>query len=96
MTPKQPKRRSVRKALAKSAKAKAKRATAPAASKLDKMVRALRQSKGATITDLMTLTGWQMHSVRGAIAGTLKKKRGLTITSSKTDGERVYRIGGRP
>ena len=44
----------------------------------------------------MTLTGWQMHSVRGAIAGALKNKRGLPIVSAKVDGERRYRIETRP
>ena len=38
--------------------------------------------------------GWARHTVRGAIAGALKKKLGLTITSEKIDGRRVYRIVG--
>ncbi|MEQ1812194.1 MAG: DUF3489 domain-containing protein, partial [Terricaulis sp.] len=42
-------------------------------SKIDAVVAALRAPAGASITDLMALTGWQMHSVRGAIAGTLKR-----------------------
>jgi len=67
----------------------------PGVTKIDAVVAALRAPGGASITDLMTLTGWQMHSVRGAIAGTLKRKRGLTVTSIKRDGERVYRIEGR-
>ncbi|MET0183185.1 MAG: DUF3489 domain-containing protein [Caulobacterales bacterium] len=62
--------------------------------KIDIVIAALSKQKGATITDLMTLTGWQMHSVRGAIAGSLKKKRGLVISSTKNNGERVYRIEG--
>ena len=65
-------------------------------SKLDQVVNALRTPKGATIADLMKLTGWQMHSVRGAIAGALKKKRGLKVISDKVGEERVYRIGGKP
>lgn len=65
------------------------------ASKLDQIVTALRAPKGATIAQLSALTGWQPHSVRGTIAGTLKKKRGLTIRSTKTDGARSYRIVGR-
>lgn len=67
----------------------------PKQSKLDQLEAALRAPKGATIADLMALTGWQMHSVRGALAGALKKKRGLAIRSTKTDGERVYRAAGR-
>ena len=70
------------------------RATNVSASKLDSIVAALRSPRGASIAALMTLTGWQQHSVRGAIAGALKKKRGLKITSSKPDGERIYRIEG--
>lgn len=68
---------------------------APGVTKIDAVVAALRAPGGARITDLVTLTGWQIHSVRGAIAGTLKRKRGLTVTSIKHDGERVYRIEGR-
>lgn len=62
-------------------------------SKLDLIIAALRAPKGATLADLMKLTGWQSHSVRGALAGALKK-RGLIVTSAKTDHERIYRIGG--
>lgn len=96
MAAKQPKRRTARKAPPKLAKSKRPRVTnAPATSKLDQIVAALHRPKGASVADLMTLTGWQMHSIRGALAGALKKKRGLQITSSKSDGERVYRIEAR-
>lgn len=64
-----------------------------ATSKLDKMVAALGSAKGATIKQLAALTGWQSHSVRGAMSGALKHKRGLTIVSSKLGAERVYKIG---
>lgn len=67
----------------------------PAANKLDAMVAALRGSKGATISDLMDVTGWLPHSVRGAMSGALKKKRGLIITSEKRGDVRVYRIAGK-
>lgn len=82
---------------AKKVSAKAPPAIARAAntSKLDRVVAALRTAKGATITDLMQLTGWQAHSVRGALSGALKKKRGFAIASKKTNGERVYRIEAR-
>jgi hypothetical protein len=53
----------------------------------------LRNAKGATLDDLMFATGWQAHSIRGAISGALKKKHGLAITSEKTAKGRVYRIG---
>lgn len=67
--------------------------SAPPSSKLDQIVAALRSPKGASIGQLAKLTGWQVHSVRGALAGSLKK-RGLRITSTKDDDERIYRIEG--
>ncbi len=53
----------------------------------------LKRKKGATIEEAVAATGWQPHSVRGAISGTLKKKLGLAVTSEKPgDGPRRYRI----
>lgn len=49
----------------------------------------LRQPGGATIADLMSATGWQQHSVRGALSGALRK-RGLVVTSAITEGVRRY------
>ena len=55
----------------------------------------LKRKTGATIADLVKATGWQPHSVRGAISGTLKKKLGLTVTSERIEKRgRVYRIAG--
>jgi hypothetical protein len=55
----------------------------------------LRRPEGATIAQIMAATGWQAHTVRGAFAGALKRKRGITVTSEKSEGgERVYRIAG--
>ncbi|MBI1188892.1 MAG: DUF3489 domain-containing protein [Alphaproteobacteria bacterium] len=73
---------------------RAARSTVPAgaATKLDTLIKALQSPKGATLARLVDLTGWQAHSVRGALSGALKKKRGLTIISTTTEGERVYRI----
>ena len=70
-----------------------KRASKAAASKLDAIVSALRKPKGGTLPQLIALTGWQAHSVRGAMSGALKKKRGLTITSTKSGADRTYKIG---
>ncbi len=56
----------------------------------------LKRKKGATIEKIIEATGWQPHSVRGAISGTLKKKLGLMVTSERVgNGSRVYRIAGR-
>jgi len=47
---------------------------------------------GTTITAIMAATGWQAHSVRGFLAGVVRKKFGLTLQSDNTAGERVYRV----
>ena len=60
-------------------------------SKLDTLVTLLRKPNGASIDELATATAWQKHSVRGALAGTLKKK-GHVISSDVIDGVRRYRI----
>ena len=53
----------------------------------------LKRKKGATIEEIVEATGWQPHSVRGAISGALKKKLGLAVTSEKVRARgRVYRI----
>jgi hypothetical protein len=57
------------------------------------LIAMLRRNEGATIAQIVAATGWQPHTVRGAFAGALKKKLGLTVTSEKVEGgERVYRI----
>lgn len=53
----------------------------------------LRRKDGATIEEIIAATGWQAHTVRGAMAGALKKKLELEVTSEKIEGRgRVYRI----
>lgn len=59
--------------------------------KLDLLIKQLRRPNGATIEELAKATGWQAHSVRGAMAGTLKKK-GFTVSSAKVDGTRRYQL----
>jgi hypothetical protein len=62
-------------------------------SKQDQIVTLLRQPKGATLDVLVKTTGWQKHSVRGFLAGTVRKKLKLPLISEKVDGVRTYRIG---
>ena len=53
----------------------------------------LRRKKGASLDEIMAATGWQAHSVRGAISGLVTKKLGLPVDSEVTTGRgRVYRI----
>jgi hypothetical protein len=59
-------------------------------SKLDRMQAMLLREDGASIAEIMLATDWQQHSIRGAMAGALKK-RGLAITIEKIDGLRRYR-----
>lgn len=57
------------------------------------MIEMLRRAKGATVEEMATELDWQHHTVRGAMAGALKKKLGFSITSEKVEGRgRVYRI----
>ncbi len=61
--------------------------------KLAALVVALRRPQGATSLQLMLATGWQPHSVRGAISGMLRKKLGLNVVlAHNKSGERVYRV----
>jgi hypothetical protein len=62
-------------------------------SKQAQVIAMLKRPEGATIQQICQVTKWQSHTVRGSMAGALKKKLGLVITSEKTeDGERVYHI----
>lgn len=66
---------------------------APKGGKLGEIIRLLQRAKGATIDDLTEATGWQAHSVRGAISGQLRKRHGLAV-SATPDASRglVYRL----
>ncbi|MEQ9260585.1 MAG: DUF3489 domain-containing protein [Roseovarius sp.] len=66
---------------------------APRQTKQQIMIDLLRRPEGAGIEEITVATGWQSHTVRGAMSGALKKKLGLEITSKKVEGlGRVYRI----
>lgn len=57
------------------------------------LIEMLRTPEGATIAEIVATTGWQAHTVRGAMAGALKKKLGLEVTSEKVEGRgRVYKL----
>jgi len=57
-----------------------------------RVIAMLRMPTGATIAAIMTATDWQQHSVRGFLAGVVRKKLGLNLVSDQTDKGRVYRI----
>ena len=56
------------------------------------MIAMLRQPEGTTVDEVVSVTGWQRHTVRGVFSGTWKKKLGLTLASVKEERGRVYRI----
>jgi len=68
-------------------------------SKQSRVITLLQSPAGATIAAMMQATGWQQHSVRGFLAGVVRKRLKLKLESRKLDGTRVYRIakgdGGR-
>jgi len=66
-------------------------AEAPA-TKQARLIALLKQAPGASLADLTAATGWQAHSVRGAISGVLRKRLQLPVISETVDGTRRYRI----
>jgi len=64
--------------------------------KQERLLTLLSQAEGASIEEMMQATDWQQHSVRGFLAGTVKKKLGFSLTTSKAVGDvRRYRIETR-
>ncbi|MEO8052300.1 MAG: DUF3489 domain-containing protein [Acidobacteriota bacterium] len=91
--PAKPKAGKKAKAAKKAPKAREAAAGARDGSKAAKVLELLRQPGGASLQAIMKATTWQAHSVRGFLSGTLRKKLGLTVESTKAeDGERTYSI----
>jgi len=62
-------------------------------SKASQVLDLLKRTEGVTLPELMKATGWQAHSVRGFLSGTVGKKLGLAVTSAKSaEGERTYSV----
>ena len=61
-------------------------------SKREQVIAMLLRTEGVTVDEVTGITGWQRHTVRGLFAGTLKKRLGLTLVSTKEERGRVYRI----
>jgi hypothetical protein len=64
-------------------------------SKQSRVIVMLQSPTGATIAAMMKATGWQQHSVRGFLAGVVRKRLKLKLSSKEVDGNRVYQIASR-
>jgi Protein of unknown function (DUF3489) len=85
--------RKIRKAASRTRSAPASSKSTPRPdTKHNRIVAMLRAPAGATIAAIVTATDWQPHSVRGFLAGVVRKKLGLNLVSEPTDKGRVYRI----
>lgn len=68
------------------------RTPAPAPSKASTVLGALRRPAGASLEELTQATGWQAHSVRGFLSGTVRRKLGLSLTVETSAGGRRYHL----
>ena len=64
-------------------------------SKQSRVIEMLRSPAGTSIAAMMKATGWQQHSVRGFLAGVVRKRLKLELGSKKVDGNRIYQIASR-
>ena len=64
----------------------------PRGSKIETFIALMRRPDGATVAELQIASGWQPHSVRGVISGTIKKKLGYAVSVTKADGARRYHV----
>jgi len=87
------KARSITPRKSRSAKLEAPGSHVRADTKLGIIIALMRRREGASIAEIAKATGWQAHSVRGAISSTLKGKLALNVTSEMKDGVRRYRLG---
>jgi hypothetical protein len=67
---------------------------ADAGSKQARVIAMLQSPAGTTIAAIMKATGWQQHSVRGFLAGVVRKRLKLKLASNKVNGNRIYQIAG--
>ena len=85
--------RKIRKAASRARSPSASPKSAPRPdTKHNRIIAMLRTPAGATIAAIMTATDWQQHSVRGFLAGVVRKKLGLNLISEQTEKGRIYRI----
>lgn len=66
---------------------KASKIEKPVATKAAKIAALLQRNSGATLAELVKATGWQEHSIRGFMSGTLKKKHGIEVWSTSEEGK---------
>jgi hypothetical protein len=98
--PKSKPKATIRSASRSTSKSKSRTRSAPSPSKPTarpdtkhaRIITMLRAPAGTTIAAIMTVTEWQQHSVRGFLAGVVRKKLGLNLISEQTDKGRIYRI----
>ena len=69
-----------------------KKPEAARATRAQTMIDLMRNADGATAAELGAAVGWQVHSVRGFIAGTLKKRSDIAVIAERKDGATRYRV----